>query len=430
MANAMKVLVIGGGGREHALAWKCAQSPQVERVFVAPGNGGTALEPKVENVPLAATDLDGLVAFAQREAVSLTLVGPEQPLVAGVVDRFHAAGLPCFGPSQAAAQLEGSKAFSKAFMERHGIPTARHRSFTEADAAHAYLDTVGAPVVVKADGLAAGKGVVVAHDLDEAHRAVSDMLGGQFGAAGARVVIEEFLEGEEASFIVMVGGGGHILPMATSQDHKTLQDGDRGPNTGGMGAYSPAPVVTEALHRQVMDTIIGPTVAGLAADGIPYTGFLYAGLMIAPDSTPRVLEYNCRFGDPEAQPVMLRLQSDLVALCLAAVTGRLQGETAQWDSQPALGVVMAAAGYPGEVRRGDAITGLEAAAQVGVQVFHAATRREDDQVLTDGGRVLCVCALGEDLARAKFKVYQGVAAIRWPGVQYRTDIGHRALGRI
>jgi phosphoribosylamine--glycine ligase len=430
MANAMKVLVIGGGGREHALAWKCAQSPQVERVFVAPGNGGTAWEPKVENVPLAATDLDALVAFAQREAVGLTLVGPEQPLVAGVVDCFQAAGLPCFGPSRAAAQLEGSKAFSKAFMERHGIPTARHQSFTDPDAAHAYLDSVGAPVVVKADGLAAGKGVVVAHDLAEAHRAVSDMLGGQFGAAGARVVIEEFLEGEEASFIVMVGSGGHILPMATSQDHKTLQDGDLGPNTGGMGAYSPAPVVTEVLHQRVMETIIRPTVAGLAADGIPYTGFLYAGLMIAPDGTPRVLEYNCRFGDPEAQPVMLRLRSDLVTLCLAAVTGDLQQEAVHWDPRPALGVVMAAAGYPGEVRRGDAITGLEAAAQLGVQVFHAATRRLDDQVLTDGGRVLCVCALGEDLVSAKSKAYQGVAAIRWPGVQYRSDIGHRALGRI
>lgn len=425
----MKVLVIGGGGREHALAWKCAQSARVERVYVAPGNGGTALEPKLANVPLAATDLEGLVAFAQREGVALTLVGPEQPLVAGVVDRFQAAGLACFGPSQAAAQLEGSKAFSKDFMARHGIPTARHRSFEDAAAAHAYLDEVGAPVVVKADGLAAGKGVVVAQGLPEAHQAVSDMLGGQFGSAGARVVIEDFLAGEEASFIVMVGGGA-ILPMATSQDHKTRDDGDRGPNTGGMGAYSPAPVVTPALHERVMETIIRPTVAGLAADGIAYTGFLYAGLMIAPDGTPRVLEYNCRFGDPEAQPVMMRLRSDLVALCLAAVEGRLDPVAAQWDPRPALGVVMTAPGYPGEVRRGDVIEGVPAAETLGAKVFHAATRSAGDHLVTDGGRVLCVCALGDDLAQAQALAYRGVKAIHWPGVHYRTDIGHRALGRI
>ncbi len=429
MAIRMKVLVIGGGGREHALAWKCAQSALVERVYVAPGNGGTALEPKLENVPLAATELDGLVAFAQREGIALTLVGPEQPLVAGVVDRFQAAGLACFGPSQAAAQLEGSKAFSKDFMARHGIPTARHRSFEDAAAAHAYLDEVGAPVVVKADGLAAGKGVVVAQDLPEAHQAVSDMLGGQFGSAGARVVIEDFLAGEEASFIVMVGGG-EILPMATSQDHKTRDDGDRGPNTGGMGAYSPAPVVTPALHERVMETIIRPTVAGLAADGIAYTGFLYAGLMIAPDGTPRVLEYNCRFGDPEAQPVMMRLRSDLVALCLAAIEGRLDQIAAQWDPRPALGVVMAAQGYPGEVRRGDVIEGVPAAESLGAKVFHAATRSEGDRLMTDGGRVLCVCALGDDLAQAQALAYRGAKVIHWPGMHHRTDIGYRALGRI
>ncbi|HMM44905.1 MAG TPA: phosphoribosylamine--glycine ligase [Candidatus Macondimonas sp.] len=423
----MKVLVIGGGGREHALAWRCAQSAQVERVYVAPGNGGTAREPKLENVPLAATDLEGLVAFARREGIALTLVGPEQPLVAGVVDRFDAAGLACFGPSAAAAQLEGSKAFSKAFMARHGIPTARHRSFEDATAAHAYLEEVGAPVVVKADGLAAGKGVVVAHDLSEAHQAVTDMLGGRFGTAGARVVIEDFLAGEEASFIVMVGRGGAILPMATSQDHKTRDDGDRGPNTGGMGAYSPAPVVTPAMHERVMDTIIRPTVAGLAADGIAYMGFLYAGLMIGPDGTPRVLEYNCRFGDPEAQPVMMRLRSDLAALCLAAVEGRLDQMQAQWDPRPALGVVMAAAGYPGEVRRGDVITGISAAAELGAQVFHAATRVDGEEILTDGGRVLCVCALGDDLAQAQALAYRGVKTIHWPGVHYRSDIGHRAL---
>lgn len=425
----MNILIIGGGGREHALAWKAAQSPLASRVFVAPGNGGTAAEPGLENVPIAADDVAALVRFAQEQAVGLAIVGPEVPLVAGVVDAFQAAGLRCFGPRQAAAQLEGSKAFAKDFLARHGIPTAAYGVFSEVEPALAYLEQVGAPIVIKADGLAAGKGVILAQDLPTARAAVRDMLdAGRFGAAGARVVIEEFLVGEEASFIVMADGA-HALPMASSQDHKARDDGDRGPNTGGMGAYSPAPVVTPEVHVRAMREVIEPTIAGLAADGLPYTGFLYAGLMIAADGSPKVLEYNCRFGDPETQPILMRLRSDLVVLCLAALDGRLDQVQADWDPRVALGVVMAAGGYPDTYDQGRPIAGLETAVDPDLKVFHAGTRRDGDAILTAGGRVLCVAALGETVREAQTRAYAAVRRIDWQDVYYRTDIGHRAIAR-
>ncbi len=425
----MKILVIGGGGREHALAWKAARSPLVDRVYVAPGNGGTAFEPGIENVPIDADDIDSLVRFAATETVGLTIVGPEAPLVAGVVDAFATAGLPCFGPGRAAAQLEGSKAFAKAFLARHRIPTAAYGAFTEIEPALAYLERVGAPIVVKADGLAAGKGVILAQDLDTARSAVRDMLGeGRFGVAGARVIIEELLTGEEASFIVMADGS-HVLAMASSQDHKARDDGDRGPNTGGMGAYSPAPVVTPEIHARVMEQVILPTIEGLAAEDMPYTGFLYAGLMIAPDGTPKVLEYNCRFGDPETQPILMRLESDLVELCLAALDGRLDQVSAQWDPRVALGVVMAAGGYPDAYAKGQPITGLAGLDAPDLKVFHAGTRADGDATLTAGGRVLCVTALGETVRAAQARAYSAVHRIRWKDAYYRTDIGHRAIAR-
>ncbi|SCZ52051.1 phosphoribosylamine--glycine ligase [Thiohalomonas denitrificans] len=424
----MKVLVIGGGGREHALAWKVAQSPRVERVYVAPGNAGTAREPKLENVAIAAEDIPALLAFAADKA-DLTIVGPEAPLVQGIVDKFRDAGLRCFGPTGAAARLEGSKAFSKDFLARHGIPSAAYRTFTDCDSALDYLHERETPIVVKADGLAAGKGVIVAQSLEEAEAAVRDMLSGNaFGEAGHRVVIEEFLEGEEASFIVMVDGQ-HVLPMATSQDHKRVGEGDTGPNTGGMGAYSPAPVVTEAVDRRIMAEVILPTVKGMADEGHPYTGFLYAGLMITPDGTPRVIEYNCRFGDPETQPIMLRMQSDLVAHCEAALDGRLDGEQARWDTRASLGVVMVAGGYPGNYRKGDIIEGLEDADAEDVKVFHAGTAEKDGTVVTSGGRVLCVTALGETVSAARERAYRAAGGIRWDGVYLRHDIGYRAINR-
>jgi phosphoribosylamine---glycine ligase len=426
----MKLLLIGSGGREHALAWKLAQSPRVDEVLVVPGNAGTAVEPKCRNVAIAATDVDALLALAADEDVALTVVGPEGPLVAGIVDHFRAAGRRIFGPSAAAAQLEGSKAFAKDFLARHRIPTAHYAVFTDLDAALAHLAAVGAPIVVKADGLAAGKGVVVAETLAEAEAAVRDMLGGNaFGAAGARVVIEEFLAGEEASFICMVDGG-HALPMATSQDHKRVGDGDTGPNTGGMGAYSPAPVVTAAVHERVLREIIAPTVAGMAADGMPFTGFLYAGLMIDADGAPKVIEFNVRFGDPETQPVMLRLRSDLVDLVEAALEGRLAAVEAEWDPRPALGIVLAAAGYPGTPRSGDAIDGLATATSTDVKVFHAGTARADDgRTVTAGGRVLTVCALGADIAEARQRAYAALAPLHFDGMFCRRDIGWRALQR-
>ncbi len=419
----MNILVIGGGGREHALAWKLAQSPRVARVFVAPGNAGTAREPGMANVALTA--VADLVAFA-REHAALAVVGPEAPLAAGVVDAFRAAGLPIFGPTQAAAQLESSKDYAKAFMLRHGIPSARYATFTDAAAAHRYVDAEGAPIVVKADGLAAGKGVVVATTAAEAHAAIDAMLvGNSMGEAGARVVIEEFLDGEEASFIVMVDGR-NVLPLASSQDHKRLRTGDEGPNTGGMGAYSPAPVVTPALHARIMREAILPTVAGMAADGIPYTGFLYAGVMIDAAGNPKVLEFNCRMGDPETQPIVVRLKSDLVDLLLHAVAGTLDAAEAEWDRRAALGVVLAASGYPDDPRRGDVITGLDATAP-DVTVFHAGTGERDGGVVVTGGRVLCVTALGDSLKQAQRAAYAAVAGIHFDGMQYRTDIGHRAL---
>ena len=425
----MKILIIGGGGREHALAWKIAQSPRVEKVFVAPGNAGTARESKCENVAVQAEDVGGLLTFAQGNKIDLTIVGPEIPLVLGVVDRFKAAGLRCFGPTKAAAQLEGSKAFAKDFLARHKIPTAAYGNFTDVVAAESFIKKMGAPIVVKADGLAAGKGVIIAQTVDEASAAVRDMLAGNaFGEAGHRVVVEEFLEGEEASFIVMVDGD-HILPLATSQDHKRVGDGDTGPNTGGMGAYSPAPVVTPALHARVMREVIEPTVRGMKAEGCPYTGFLYAGLMIGRDGVPKVLEYNCRFGDPETQPVMLRLQSDLVALIEAALDGRLDKIEATWDPRPALGVVMAAGGYPGAYKKGDAISGLPATDAPDAKVFHAGTALKDGSVVTSGGRVLCVTALGATVGAAQKRAYEVARQISWVGAHYRTDIGYRAIAR-
>ncbi len=425
----LKVLVIGGGGREHALAWKIAQSPRVEKVFVAPGNAGSAREPRCENVAIAAEDVDGLLRFAQQNKIDLTVVGPEAPLVLGVVDKFRAAGLRIFGPTKDAAQLEGSKAFAKDFLARHKIPTAAYGNFTEVAAAEAYIKKTGAPIVVKADGLAAGKGVIIAQTTDAAIAAMRDMLAGNaFGEAGHRVVVEEFLTGEEASFIVMVDGE-HILPLATSQDHKRVGDGDTGPNTGGMGAYSPAPVVTPEIHARIMREVIEPTVRGMASEGHPYTGFLYAGVMIAPDGTPKVLEYNCRFGDPETQPVMMRLQSDFIELIEAALDGKLDRAQAKWDSRAALGVVMAAGGYPGSYSKGDVITGLPETAADDCHVFHAGTALKDRAVVTSGGRVLCVTALGATVGAAQKRAYETVKKIHWRGAQYRTDIGYRAIAR-
>jgi phosphoribosylamine--glycine ligase len=424
----VKVLVIGGGGREHALAWKLAQSPRVTEVLVAPGNAGTATEPKCRNAAVAVTDIPGLVALACAEGAALTVVGPEGPLVAGVVDAFQAAGLHCFGPGRLAARLEGSKQFTKDFLSRHGIPTARYAVFTRDTFDAATIRAQRPPFVVKADGLAAGKGVIIATSADEAIVAAEQMFAGAFGGAGDTVVVEEFLEGEEASFIVMCDGA-HVLPLATSQDHKRLSEGDAGPNTGGMGAYSPAPVVTPALHDRIMLEVIGPTMRGLAAEGMPYTGFLYAGLMIAADGTPNVLEFNCRFGDPETQPIMIRLTSDLTVLCEAALAGRLDEVHAEWDPRAALGIVLAAGGYPDEPRVGDAIAGLEQAAMLPGKVFHAGTRLEAGRVLTAGGRVLCAVGLGDDVAAAQRSAHAIADRLNWPGMQFRRDIGWRAIAR-
>ncbi|QXO73166.1 phosphoribosylamine--glycine ligase [Morganella morganii] len=425
----MNILIIGNGGREHALAWKAAQSPLAKTVYVAPGNAGTAQEPNLTNVDISATDIDGLVAFARANNIGLTIVGPEAPLVLGVVDAFKAAGLTIFGPSKGAAQLEGSKAFTKDFLARHHIPTADYQNFTEIEPALAYLDKTGAPVVIKADGLAAGKGVIVAMTLKEAQDAVHDMLAGNaFGDAGHRIVIEEFLTGEEASFIVMVDGK-NVVPMATSQDHKRVGDNDTGPNTGGMGAYSPAPVVTDDVHQRVMEKVIYPTVEGMAAEGHTYQGFLYAGLMIDEQGEPKVIEFNCRFGDPETQPIMMRLQSDLVELCLAGAQGKLAGKTSQWDPRPALGVVMAAGGYPGDYRKGDVIEGLDIQ-EANCKVFQAGTALKNGAVVTDGGRVLCVTALGEDIAQAQKQAYAALQHIHWNDAFCRSDIGYRAIARL
>ncbi|MCX8587622.1 MULTISPECIES: phosphoribosylamine--glycine ligase [unclassified Gilliamella] len=425
----MKVLVIGNGGREHALAWKAAQSPLVTKVFVAPGNAGTALEPNLENINIKANDISGLLNFAQQQQIDLTIVGPEVPLVLGVVDSFQKAGLNIFGPTKSAAQLEGSKAFTKDFLARHQIPTAEYQTFTEIDPAIAYIRDKGAPIVIKADGLAAGKGVIVAMTLEEAENAVRDMLAGNaFGDAGHRVVIEEFLMGEEASFIVMVDGK-HVEPMATSQDHKRVGDGDTGLNTGGMGAYSPAPVVTDEVFTKVMEQIIYPTVNGMAQEGNVYVGFLYAGLMIDKQGNPKVIEFNCRFGDPETQPIMMRMQSDLIELCLAAVNGQLSKVKSNWDRRPALGVVMAAGGYPGEYNIQDTIIGLPTESTVDCKVFHAGTIFEKGHVLTNGGRVLCVTALGDTVLEAQQRAYQQVDKIHWHGCFYRHDIGYRAIER-
>ncbi|MDE2234868.1 MAG: phosphoribosylamine--glycine ligase [Gammaproteobacteria bacterium] len=425
----MKVLVIGNGGREHALAWKLAQSPKVDRVYVAPGNAGTARERKCENLRIAADELSGLLDFALGQGIGMTVVGPEGPLVAGITDVFQQAGLRCFGPSRAAARLEGSKAFSKDFLARHHIPTADYRCFTELKPALEYLKQHGAPLVVKADGLAAGKGVVVAQSLEEAEIAVRDMLAGNaFGDAGHKVVIEDFLEGEEASFMVMADGE-HILPLATSQDHKRVGEGDTGPNTGGMGAYSPAPVVSREIHERVVREIIQPTIRGMAAEGAPYTGFLYAGLMISPQGEPRVLEFNCRLGDPETQPIMLRLKSDLVDLCEAALAGKLDKIKVEWDTRMALGVVLVAGGYPGEYRKGEIISGLPPFPMDNVKVFHAGTAIQGSRVATNGGRVLCVTALGDNIGDARQRAYHIADGIRWPGRFFRRDIGWRAMQR-
>ncbi|HEX7115616.1 MAG TPA: phosphoribosylamine--glycine ligase [Steroidobacter sp.] len=424
----MKVLVLGSGGREHALAWKVAQSPRVREVYVAPGNAGTALEPGIRNVAIAAEDTAALLQFAREQQIDLTIVGPEAPLVKGLVDEFAAAGLRCFGPSKLAARLEGSKAYTKAFLARHKIPTAAYATFTRSTFDEAWVRAQRAPLVVKADGLAAGKGVIIAQSPDEAVAAARAMFSGQFGAAGETVVIEEFLEGEEASFIAIVSGE-HILPLATSQDHKRRDDADKGPNTGGMGAYSPAPVVTDAVHARIMREVMEPTVRGLIEDGTPYVGFLYAGLMIAPDGTPNVLEFNCRFGDPETQPVLMRLRSDLVELCEAALDGRLNQVSAEWDPRAALGVVLAASGYPESVRKGDEIHGLEAAAKLPGKVFHAGTKLDGNRILTNGGRVLCAVGLGSNVSEAQRAAYALCSEIRWEGMQYRHDIGYRAIER-
>ena len=425
----MNVLVIGSGGREHALAWKAAQSSDVETVFVAPGNAGSAREAKVENIALGIDDFAALADFAANNNVGLTIVGPEQPLVDGIVDFFNQRELPIFGPSKGAAQLEGSKAFTKDFLLRQNIPTGYYQNFTDIDEAMAYLQKVGAPIVIKADGLAAGKGVIVAMTLAEAEAAVKDMLAGNaFGEAGHRVVIEEFLDGEEASFIVMVDGK-NVLPMATSQDHKRASDGDLGPNTGGMGAYSPAPVVDDVIYQRIMDEVIYPTVQGMANEGNDYTGFLYAGLMIMADGTPKVIEYNCRFGDPETQPILMRLKSDLVSHCLAALDGTLDSEQASWDPRPAVGIVLAAGGYPGSYTKGDAITGLDSESSESAKVFHAGTAIKDGQVVTNGGRVLCATALGNTVAEAQQAAYQLAATVDFKGVYKRSDIAWRAIER-
>ncbi|HEU4626104.1 MAG TPA: phosphoribosylamine--glycine ligase [Steroidobacteraceae bacterium] len=425
----MKVLVVGSGGREHALAWKCAQSPRVTEVLVAPGNAGTAQEPKVRNVDVMADDISGLVRLAQTEGVDLTIVGPEGPLVMGIVDAFKQRGLKCFGPGRKQAQLEGSKAFTKDFLKRHGIPTAKSATFTQDNFDPSYVQKQKPPIVVKASGLAAGKGVIIVDSVAEAIATARAMFDGQFGDAGREVVIEEFLEGEEASFIVMADGT-NILPFASSQDHKRRDDGDHGPNTGGMGAYSPAPVVTPAMHARIMKQVIEPTIRGLAKDGMPYTGFLYAGIMVAPDGTPNVLEFNCRFGDPETQPIMMRLESDLTELIEAALEGRLDQVQAKWDSRAALGVVLAASGYPDSVRRGDVIEGLDAAAKLPGKVFHAGTKVDDQgRIVTNGGRVLCCVGLGATVREAQREAYALADAIHWLGIQYRRDIGYRAVER-
>ncbi len=425
----MKILIIGSGGREHALAWKCAQSPRVDEVLVAPGNAGTAREDKVRNVDVSADDIEALARLAQTEGLHLTIVGPEAPLVAGIVDRFNALGLPCFGPTAAAAQLEGSKAFTKDFLARHAIPTAAYGNFSELEPAIDYIRKQGAPIVIKADGLAAGKGVIVAMTLEEAEQAATDMLaGGSFGEAGAKIVVEEFLDGEEASFIVITDGD-TVLPLATSQDHKARDEGDVGPNTGGMGAYSPAPVVTANIKKRIMDEVIQPTLDGMKADGNPYLGFLYAGLMIMDDGTPKVIEFNCRMGDPETQPVLARLKSDLVDICLSTLEGDLRERDASWDTRAALGVVMAAGGYPGRYAKGKVITGLDDADSNTQKVFHAGTTMDGDKVVTSGGRVLCVVGLGDTVAEAAQDAYAAVDKIDWEDAYIRRDIGHRAIAR-
>ncbi|WP_454441675.1 phosphoribosylamine--glycine ligase [Vibrio bathopelagicus] len=425
----MNVLIIGAGGREHALGWKAAQNPNVETVFIAPGNAGTSLEPKLENVNIGVEDIAGLVAFAQDKKIELTIVGPEAPLVIGVVDAFREVGLPIFGPTQAAAQLEGSKAFTKDFLARHEIPTGYYSNFTEIEPAIAYVREQGAPIVVKADGLAAGKGVIVAMTLEEAEDAIKDMLAGNaFGEAGSRVVIEEFLEGEEASFIVMVDGSS-VLPMATSQDHKRVGDKDTGPNTGGMGAYSPAPVVTPEIHNRILEEVIYPTVRGMDAEGAPYTGFLYAGLMIDADGTPKVIEYNCRFGDPETQPIMMRMESDLVELCLMAIDEKLDEAESKWDPRASIGVVLAAGGYPADYAKGDVIS-LPTSEVEGQKVFHAGTtNNETGDVVTNGGRVLCATALGNTVSEAQERAYALTKQVSWNGMFHRNDIGYRAIAR-
>lgn len=425
----MNILIIGNGGREHALAWKVAQDPRVQKVFIAPGNAGSATEAKCENVAIDVLAIDQLADFAEQNNVALTIVGPEAPLVAGVVDSFRLRNLDIYGPTAAAAQLEGSKAFTKDFLARHNIPTGRYANFTEVEPALAYLREQGAPIVIKADGLAAGKGVIVAMTLAEAEAAVIDMLAGNaFGDAGSRVVIEEFLEGEEASFIVMVDGE-NVLPMATSQDHKRVGDGDTGPNTGGMGAYSPAPVVTDAVHQRVLDEIIYPTVRGMAAEGNVYTGFLYAGLMIDKDGTPKIIEYNCRFGDPETQPILLRLESSLILLIEAALAKALDKVEAQWDPRPSLGVVIASGGYPADYSAGHEIKGLDAAAQLKGKVFHAGSSLKDGKIINTGGRVLCATAMGDSVAEAQANAYKLAEKISWEGSFYRKDIGYRAIAR-
>ncbi len=426
----MKVLVVGGGGREHAMAWALARSPRVEAVIVAPGNAGTALEPKVRNAQVGAGDIPALAQLARHEAVEFTVVGPEAPLVAGIVDAFSEAGLRCLGPTQQAAELEGSKAFAKSFMVRHGIPTAAHETFADLDAAAAYIREVGAPVVIKADGLAAGKGVTVAENLDEALLAAEGMLSGEaFGEAGRRVVVEERLVGEEISFIALVDGE-QVVSLASSQDHKARDDGDQGPNTGGMGAYSPAPRVDEALHRRIMDEVMTPAVHGLAAEGRRYTGFLYAGLMVTPDGVPKVLEFNCRLGDPEAQPLLMRLDSDFAELCLAALDGRIASADVRWDARAALGVVLAAGGYPGPIAKGLPIEGLDLPLPPDTRLFHGGTAfDEEGRVVTHGGRVLCACGLGASVTEAQEKAYRLADQIRWDGVFYRRDIGYRAIQR-
>lgn len=423
----MKILIVGSGGREHALAWKVKQSNKISTVFVAPGNAGTALESGVENVSLKVEDISGLLNFAQQEKIGLTIIGPEVPLVAGIVDSFTKAGLKCFGPTAKAAQLEGSKTYCKDFMARHNIPTAEYQTFTESQTAIDYIKAKGAPIVVKADGLAAGKGVIVALTEQQAIDAVEDMLSGNsFGEAGHRVVVEEFLEGEEASFIV-IADGKNALPMASSQDHKARDNGDKGPNTGGMGAYSPAPIVTPEIHQKVMDVVINPTLKGMQDDGIPYTGFLYAGLMISQNGSIKVLEYNCRFGDPETQPIMMRLKSDIVDLCLEALDQNLESIETQWDDRSALGVVLAAGGYPNDYNKGDIISGLPTNNSMDSKVFHAGTAEKDNNIVTSGGRVLCACALGKDIAEAQKKAYQLTEQIKWENVFYRTDIGFKAI---